>query len=218
MRGLTPPLLTSGFREGCGDAMLGALAGSWAQGESFEQALRVGAAAGAANYLRRGLAGSSREVIEGLVGAVVLERRLGARRHRLPAQHRGRRPLSGPLELLAREGAREPLEARREAHRSPGPRGVGVAAQHVYEPFAGERHHGAVRRAVGDELGRPLDLQAPTSTSAWRRSRRSAPAWRSGCATTVRVPRSASCSTSCCSPSPSGPGAGSSRTQPPAAP
>ena len=70
---LTPPLLTSGFREGCGDAMLGALAGSWAQGESFEQALRVGAAAGAANYLRHGLAGSSREVIEGLLEAVVLE-------------------------------------------------------------------------------------------------------------------------------------------------
>lgn len=71
---LTPPLLTSGFREGCGDAMLGALAGSWARGESFEEALRMGAAAGAANYLRRGLAGSSREVIEGLLGAVALER------------------------------------------------------------------------------------------------------------------------------------------------
>jgi len=70
---LTPPLLTSGFREGCGDAMLGALAGAWARGESFEEALRVGAAAGAANYLRRGLASSSREVIERLLGAVALE-------------------------------------------------------------------------------------------------------------------------------------------------
>jgi len=70
---LTPPLLRSGFREGCGDAMLGALAGSWAQGESFEEALRVGAAAGAANYLRRGLASSSRAVIERLRGAVALE-------------------------------------------------------------------------------------------------------------------------------------------------
>ena len=70
---LTPPLLRNGFREGCGDAMLGALAGSWAQGSSFEQALRVGAAAGAANYLRRGLGSSSRAVIEGLLEGVVLE-------------------------------------------------------------------------------------------------------------------------------------------------
>jgi len=70
---LTPPLLASGFREGCGDAMLGALAGSWAQGASFEEALRVGAAAGAANYLRRGLAGSSREVVERMRDAVALE-------------------------------------------------------------------------------------------------------------------------------------------------
>jgi len=70
---LTPPLLASGFREGCGDAMLGALAGSWARGESFEEALRFGAAAGAATYLRHGLASSSREVIQGLLDAVVLE-------------------------------------------------------------------------------------------------------------------------------------------------
>ena len=70
---LTPPLLTSGFREGCGDAMLGALAGSWAQGESFEQALRVGAAAGAANYLRRGPGGQLPRGDRGAGGAVVLE-------------------------------------------------------------------------------------------------------------------------------------------------
>jgi 1-phosphofructokinase len=70
---LTPPLLRNGFREGCGDAMFGALAASWAQGSSFEQALRVGAAAGAANYLRRGLGTSSRAVIEGMLDGVVLE-------------------------------------------------------------------------------------------------------------------------------------------------
>jgi 1-phosphofructokinase len=70
---LTPPRLTRGFREGCGDAMMGALAATWAQGESFERAVTVGAAAGAANYLRHGLGSASREVVERLVDSVVLE-------------------------------------------------------------------------------------------------------------------------------------------------
>ncbi len=70
---LTPPRLQHGFREGCGDAMMGALAASWARGESFEQAVRVGAAAGAANFLRHGLGSASREVVEQLVESVVLE-------------------------------------------------------------------------------------------------------------------------------------------------
>jgi len=70
---LTPPRLTRGFREGCGDAMLGALAATWAQGESLERALVVGAAAGAANFLRHGLGSASREVVQRLVDTVVLE-------------------------------------------------------------------------------------------------------------------------------------------------
>lgn len=70
---LKPPALADGFREGCGDAMLGALAASWASGESFEDALKVGAGAGAANYLRRGLGSASREVIERLADRVTLE-------------------------------------------------------------------------------------------------------------------------------------------------
>ena len=70
---LTPPALKRGFREGCGDAMMGALAATWAQGESFERAVVVGAAAGAANFLRHGLGGPSREVVERLVDSVVLE-------------------------------------------------------------------------------------------------------------------------------------------------
>lgn len=70
---LTPPRFEHGFREGCGDAMLGGLLASWAGGESFEQALRVGAAAGAANFLRRGVGHASREVVEQLVKAVTLE-------------------------------------------------------------------------------------------------------------------------------------------------
>src|SRR5450759_3530966 len=52
---LTPPRFEHGFREGCGDSMMGALAAVWAGGGSFERALVLGAAAGAANFLRRGL-------------------------------------------------------------------------------------------------------------------------------------------------------------------
>jgi 1-phosphofructokinase len=70
---LTPPRLTRGYREGCGDAMMGALAATWAQGESFERAVVVGAAAGAANFLRHGLGGPSRDVVERLLDSVVLE-------------------------------------------------------------------------------------------------------------------------------------------------
>ncbi len=70
---LTPPALQRGFREGCGDAMMGALAASWARGESFERAVSVGAAAGAANFLRHGLGSASREVVERFVDSVVLE-------------------------------------------------------------------------------------------------------------------------------------------------
>jgi 1-phosphofructokinase len=70
---LTPPALTRGFREGCGDAMMGALAATWAQGASLERAVTVGAAAGAANFLRHGLGSASREVVQRLVDSVALE-------------------------------------------------------------------------------------------------------------------------------------------------
>jgi 1-phosphofructokinase len=70
---LTPPRFEHGFREGCGDAMMGALAAVWARGGSFERALVLGAAAGAANFLRRGLGHASREVVEQLADAVTLE-------------------------------------------------------------------------------------------------------------------------------------------------
>jgi 1-phosphofructokinase len=69
---LIPPRFEHGFREGCGDAMMGALAAAWARGESFERAVVLGAAAGAANFLRRGLGHASREVVEQLADAVRL--------------------------------------------------------------------------------------------------------------------------------------------------
>jgi 1-phosphofructokinase len=70
---LTPPAFEHGFREGCGDAMMGALAAAWARGESLQRAVVLGAAAGAANFLRRGLGHASRPVVEQLADAVTLE-------------------------------------------------------------------------------------------------------------------------------------------------
>lgn len=70
---LTPPRFDHGFREGCGDSMMGALAAAWASGGSFERAAVLGAAAGAANFLRRGLGHASRDVVEQLADAVTLD-------------------------------------------------------------------------------------------------------------------------------------------------
>jgi fructose-1-phosphate kinase PfkB-like protein len=70
---LVPPRFEHGFREGCGDAMMGALAAAWALGEDFAQAAALGAAAGAANFLRRGLGHISREVVEELTAAVEMQ-------------------------------------------------------------------------------------------------------------------------------------------------
>jgi 1-phosphofructokinase len=70
---LKPPQLTGGFREGCGDAMMGALAASWAQGEDLQRSLIIAAAAGAANFLRHGLGSASSDVVERLVDSVELE-------------------------------------------------------------------------------------------------------------------------------------------------
>jgi 1-phosphofructokinase len=69
---LRPPRLERGFREGCGDAMMGALAARIAAGDEFERSLQLGAAAGAATFLRHGLATGSRQVIEELAARVEL--------------------------------------------------------------------------------------------------------------------------------------------------
>lgn len=70
---LTPPRFERGAREGCGDAMMGALCACIAQGRDWEETLRIGAAAGAANFLRHGLGSANRETVEKLVGKVKLE-------------------------------------------------------------------------------------------------------------------------------------------------
>jgi 1-phosphofructokinase len=69
---LVPPRFERGSREGCGDSMMGALAACMAAGIEWEEMLRTGAAAGAANFLRHGLGSGSRRVIEDLVERVEL--------------------------------------------------------------------------------------------------------------------------------------------------
>jgi 1-phosphofructokinase len=69
---LVPPRFERGAREGCGDSMMGALAAGMAAGREWEQTLRVGAAAGAANFLRHGLGSADRNVVDDLARRVEL--------------------------------------------------------------------------------------------------------------------------------------------------
>ncbi len=69
---LVPPRFERGSREGCGDSTLGGLAAALAAGRPWEEALRVGAAAGAANFLRHGLGSGARAVVEELLPHVEL--------------------------------------------------------------------------------------------------------------------------------------------------
>jgi 1-phosphofructokinase len=71
---LKPPRFERGSREGCGDSMMGSLAASLAEGRDWEETLRLGAAAGAANFLRHGLGTGARSVVEELAGRVELRR------------------------------------------------------------------------------------------------------------------------------------------------
>jgi 1-phosphofructokinase len=69
---LIPPRFARGAREGCGDSMMGGLAACMAAGLDWEQTLRTGAAAGAANFLRHGLGNADRAVVEDLARRVEL--------------------------------------------------------------------------------------------------------------------------------------------------
>ncbi len=69
---LIPPRFDRGSREGCGDSMMGALSASLAGGREWEESLRIGAAAGAANFLRHGLGTGARSVVEDLAKRVKL--------------------------------------------------------------------------------------------------------------------------------------------------
>jgi 1-phosphofructokinase len=63
---IVPPSFPRGFREGCGDAMTGALAAGLARGLSLRDTLVLGAAAGSGNFLRHGLGTGKRATVEEL--------------------------------------------------------------------------------------------------------------------------------------------------------
>jgi len=67
---VVPPRLERGMREGCGDTMMGAIAAQLAAGRSLEQAIVMGAGAGAANFLHTGLGTGERSTVEELAGQV----------------------------------------------------------------------------------------------------------------------------------------------------
>jgi 1-phosphofructokinase len=69
---IVPPRFPRGFREGCGDAMTGALAAAWARGLPLREALVLGAAAGSGNFLRHGLGTGRRSAVEELACRVVV--------------------------------------------------------------------------------------------------------------------------------------------------
>ena len=69
---LVPPRFEGGASEGSGDSMVGGLAAARALGLEWHEALRVGAAAGATNFLRHGLGSGHRETVERLVWRVEL--------------------------------------------------------------------------------------------------------------------------------------------------
>lgn len=71
---LIPPRFERGSREGCGDSMMGGLAAGMANGRDWEETLRIGAAAGAANFLRHGLGSADRAVVDDLARRVELRR------------------------------------------------------------------------------------------------------------------------------------------------
>jgi 1-phosphofructokinase len=71
---LTAPRFDRGFREGCGDSMMGGIAAQLAGGADWRQALITGAAAGAANFLRHGVGSASGGVVADLGARVTLVR------------------------------------------------------------------------------------------------------------------------------------------------
>jgi len=69
---IVPPGFTHGHREGCGDAMTGAIAAAWARNLPLREALVLGSAAGAGNFLRHGLGTGKRPTIEELAERVTV--------------------------------------------------------------------------------------------------------------------------------------------------
>jgi 1-phosphofructokinase len=71
---LVPPKFEVGSREGCGDTMMGAISAALALDRPLPEALVLGAAAGAVNFLHHGLGTGSRREVEELSAEVDLRR------------------------------------------------------------------------------------------------------------------------------------------------
>jgi 1-phosphofructokinase len=69
---IVPPSFPRGHREGCGDAMTGAIAAGLSRGLELREALVLGAAAGSSNFLRAGLGTGHRSVVDALLGRVTV--------------------------------------------------------------------------------------------------------------------------------------------------
>jgi 1-phosphofructokinase len=91
---IVPPAFPQGYREGCGDAMTGAIAAAWARGRSPREALVLGAAAGSGNFLRHGLGTGRRTTIEELVPRIVVRPLTPPTSARLAAAHSAATPRS----------------------------------------------------------------------------------------------------------------------------
>lgn len=70
---LVSPRFERGGREGCGDSMMGGIASAYARGLRLEDALILGGAAGAVNFLRHGLGTGSRPTVDEMTDRVSLE-------------------------------------------------------------------------------------------------------------------------------------------------
>jgi 1-phosphofructokinase len=69
---VVPPPFPNGFREGCGDTMMGAIAAALARRRPLRDAVVLGAAAGSVNFLRHGLGTGARATIEELAARVAV--------------------------------------------------------------------------------------------------------------------------------------------------
>ncbi|RKT54372.1 1-phosphofructokinase [Saccharothrix australiensis] len=76
---VSAPKMSTVDTRGGGDSMTAGLAAALAQGKSLEDAVKLGAAAGAVNVMRHGLGSGSGDVVRELVGRVRLERWEGDR-------------------------------------------------------------------------------------------------------------------------------------------
>jgi 1-phosphofructokinase len=67
---VAPPRFEQGSAEGCGDTMMGAIAAATAAGAPLAEAIVLGTAAGAANFLHAGLGSGDRSSVQRLAGQV----------------------------------------------------------------------------------------------------------------------------------------------------